>query len=104
VVLRLRRRLDRDVEVPAKLALTGSAASFDDVGRDRIRGPLQLSFHRDLSAARRTAKDSIDVESEGVRALPHEKLLKVLHATILHQLTTSYTTIPPHPVPAGCKL
>ena len=69
----------RDVQEAAELRVPRLRRPLGDVRRDGEHCAPQLAGERDAFRARKAAGETMDVDRQGVRLLPHFQLVIVLH-------------------------
>jgi len=79
MILELAAGVERDAQEPRKFLFTLLSATFDDICRNRKRGPSYLASECHISRASHSHSDAMGIYRKRMRLLPHMKFLEVCH-------------------------
>ena len=90
--------LDADVEIPRQFLPSRSAAALDDVAGDGICRAKELRLELGVASGE-GPDDSLDLEVERMRAMPHRLAPEVLHVLTMQPRPSEGGTNSPRPGP-----
>jgi len=84
---------DRHVEKAGELFVRFCSAPFDDGRRNAIRSPGKLASQMCVAGTREAAGHFVNLDREGVSALPSANVFEVLHAPIVVSRLFAHVTV-----------